>query len=164
MSTKTLDRKTLEGRAYEADLYGWVEDQVALLKAGEVGSIDASHITRELEDLGRTEFNKLVSALRVVLLRLLKWDHQPERRSRSWVRTIDAQRERIEYELEDSPSLKPRLQEALQKAYAYGRRDAERETGLPLSVFPDICPYEWQDVTQRPVHLDDNPSQDKAYD
>jgi hypothetical protein len=159
MSTKTLDRKTAKvGRAYEADLYGWVEDQVALLKAGDVGSIDASHITRELEDLGRSEFNKLVGALRVVLLHLLKWDYQPERRSRSWVLTIYAQREQIADELEDSPSLKPRLQEALQKAYAHGLRDAERETGLPLSVFPDVCPYEWHDVTQRAVHLDDNPS------
>ena len=43
MSTKTLDRRTANvSRAYEADLYGWVEDQVALLKANEVGSIDAS--------------------------------------------------------------------------------------------------------------------------
>ena len=72
MSTKTLDRTVKAGRVYEADLYGWVEDQVALLKAGDVGSIDASHITRELEDLGRSEFNKLVGALRVVLLHLLK--------------------------------------------------------------------------------------------
>jgi hypothetical protein len=158
MSTKTLDRTVKAGRVYEADLYGWVEDQVALLKAGDVGSIDASHITRELEDLGRSEFNKLVGALRGVLLHLLKWDYQPERRSRSWVLTIYAQRERIADELEDSPSLKPRLQEALQKAYARGLRDAERETGLPLSVFPDVCPYEWHDVIQRPVHLDDNPS------
>src|SRR4051794_39526001 len=149
MSTKTLERKTAKvGRSYEADLYGWVEDQVALLKANEVGSIDASHISRELEDLGRSEFNKLVRALRVVLLHLLKWDYQPERRSRSWVLTIDAQREQIADELEDSPSLTPRLQEALHKAYARGLRDAESETGLPPSVFPNVCPYEWHDVTQ----------------
>ena len=45
MNTKTIDRAVKGGRAYEADLYGWVEDQVALLKANEVGSIDASHIT-----------------------------------------------------------------------------------------------------------------------
>ena len=84
MSTKTLDRTVKAGRIYEADLYGWVEDQVALLKANEVGSIDASHITRELDDLGRSEFDKLVGAIRVVLHHLLKWDHQPDRRSRSW--------------------------------------------------------------------------------
>src|SRR3978361_685922 len=103
MSTTTLARTGKGGRVYDADLYGWVEDQVALLKADEVGSIDASHITRELDDLGRSEFKKLVSAIHVVLQHLLKWDHQPERRSRSWVNTIDEHRERIVHQLNDNP-------------------------------------------------------------
>ena len=131
MSTKTLDRKTAKvGRAYEADLYGWVEDQVALLKANEVGSIDASHITRELDDLGRSEFDKLVSAIRVVLHHLLKWDHQPDRRSRSWVITIDEHRRRIRRELRDSPSLKPKIEEAIAEAYPDALDGARRETSL----------------------------------
>src|SRR3954447_9327379 len=150
MSTKTLDRKAAKvSRAYEADLYGWVEDQVALLKANEVGSIDASHITRELDDLGRSEFDKLVSAIRVVLHHLLKWDHQPERRSRSWVITIDEHRRRIRRELRDSPSLKPRIEEAVAEAYPDALAGARRETGLPAKVFPQICPYSWQEIVER---------------
>ena len=76
--------------------------------------------------LGRSEFDKLVSAIRVVLHHLLKWDHQPERRSRSWVITIDEHRDRIVYELNDNPSLRPRIQEATLKAYVSARRQATR--------------------------------------
>jgi hypothetical protein len=163
MSTKTLDRNAVTaGRVYEADLYGWVEDQVALLKAGEVGSIDASHITEELEDLGRSEFDKLVSAIRIVLHHLLKWDHQPERRSRSWVITIDEHRRRIRRELRDSPSVKPRIEEAIGEAYADALAGARRETGLPPKVFPRMCPYSRQEIVERKVFFLDeiSPSDD----
>src|SRR5436305_6903510 len=137
MSTKTLDRKTAKvSRAYEADLYGWVEDQVALLKANEVGSIDASNIIRELEDLGRSEFDKLVSAIRVVLHHLLKWDHQPERRSRSWVITVRTHRRRIRRELRNSASLKPKVEQAVGEAYRDALDGARRETGLSRQLFP----------------------------
>jgi hypothetical protein len=162
MSTKTLDRAVKAGRAYEADLYGWVEDQVALLKANEVGSIDASHITRELDDLGRSEFDKLVSAIRVVLHHLLKWDRQSDRRSRSWVITIDEHRRRIRRELRDSPSLKPRIEEAVGEAYPHALVAARREMGLPAKVFPQMCPYSWQEIVERKVFFQDeiSPSDD----
>jgi Domain of unknown function DUF29 len=156
MSTKTLDRKTAKvGRAYEADLYGWVEDQVALLKANEVGSIDASHITLELEDSGRSEFNRLVSATRVVL-HLLEWDHQPGRRSRSWVITVRTHRRRIRRELRDSPSLKPKVEEAIGEAYPDALDGARRETGLSPQLFPQTCPYTWQEIVERRIAFMDD--------
>lgn len=163
MSTKTIDRKTAKaGCAYEADLYGWIEDQVALLKANEVGSIDASHITRELDDLGRSEFDKLVGAIHVVLHHLLKWDHRPERRSRSWVITIDEHRRRIRRELRDSPSLKPRIEEAIGEAYPDALAGARRETGLLPKVFPQMCPYSWPEIVERKMFFPDeiSPSDD----
>src|SRR3979490_2842698 len=138
MSTKTLDRRSVSVFPKQVPpVYGWVEDQVALLKANEVGSIDASHITRELDDLGRSEFDKLVSAIRVVLHHLLKWDRQPDRRSRSWATTIREDRRRIVYELKDSPSLKPRIEEAVARAYLDAVDGAGQETGLPEASFPE---------------------------
>lgn len=156
MKTKVLDREIIkDGRSYESDLYGWVEDQMALLRANEVGSIDAAHISQELTDLGRSEFDKLVSATRIVLHHMLKWDHQPERRTRSWVITIAEHRHRIIDELGDSPGLKPRIQEATQKAYIAARRTAARETRLAVTTFPEACPYEWNDITQRSIQDSD---------
>lgn len=159
MSTETLDRKTGQTtRTYEADLYGWVEDQVALLRANQAGSIDASHITQELDDLGRSEFDKLVSAIRVVLHHFLKWDHQPERRSRSWVITVRTQRRRIRRELRDSPSLKPKIEEAITQAYPDALAGARQETGLSAQLFPQTCPYTWQEIVERKIAFMDDVS------
>ena len=42
--------------------------------------------------MGEEEYDKLESALRVLMLHLLKWDHQPDMRSRSWTLSIREQR------------------------------------------------------------------------
>ena len=57
--------------------------------------------------MGREQFNKLVSAFRVAMLHMLKRDHQPSLRSRSWVLSIDEQRLEIADVLADNPGLKP---------------------------------------------------------
>ena len=166
MTTKAIDRspsvKPVSTRRYEADLYGWVSDQVALLRAQDIESIDASHITDELIDMGRSEFDKLVSAIRVVSHHLLKWDHQPERRSRSWVITIDEHRARIIHELRDSPSLRPRIEDAMSDAYRLARRTAARETGLSITTFPAANPYDWKTITSRLVSWGDETSPEDA--
>ena len=59
--------------------------------------------------MGREQFNKLVSALRVAMLHMLKWDHQPGRRSRSWMLSIKQARFDITDVLDDNPGLKPHV-------------------------------------------------------
>ena len=56
--------------------------QVALLRAGKLTEIDALNVAEELEDVAKAEFRSLVSAVTIVVLHLLKWDFQPQRRSR----------------------------------------------------------------------------------
>jgi hypothetical protein len=72
---------------------------------------------------------------------LLKWEDQPEGRSRSWLMTIRIQRRDTQELLEENPSLKPYLAEASQKIYESGRDFAVGETNLPLKTFPENCPY-----------------------
>jgi len=155
-NSKVLDRTTKTGRSHAADLYGWAEDQIVLLRTNEIGSIDAAYITQELTDLGRNEFNRLVSTVRIVLLHLLKWDHQSGRRSRSWAMTVAEHRDRIEYQLRDTPSLRPRFSEVIREAYRFARRAAARETQLAEQSFPETCPYDWDDITLRPISWDDS--------
>jgi hypothetical protein len=166
MTTKTKSRtgsiQTPPSRAYRDDLYGWVQDQVALLKVQEVGSIDALHITQELRELGLSEFKRLASATRVTLLHLIKWDYQPERRSRSWLLTIDEQRCQIAETLRANPGLKPRREGIVKSAYAVACRVAARETGLPRAAFPTECPYRWEDIIRREISLDGETSPDGA--
>lgn len=139
---------------YQDDLYTWVFEQVELLKAGRLGEIDAVNIAEELADVGHEQYDKLESALAVLLMHLLKWDHQPERRSRSWVLTVREQRRRIGRVLKKNPGLKPHIAEATADGYLDGRDRASIETGIDDRSFPATCPYSWDDILNRPIEVD----------
>ena len=126
---------------YDTDFYAWSNAQAALLRSGRLAAADIEHIAEELESMGINQRNELKNRLRVLLQHLLKWQFQPQERSSSWVGTIVEQRDRVDLLLEDSPSLRRLLTEALAYSYPRARRAASRETELPLSTFPDACPY-----------------------
>ena len=71
-----------EPASYDQYVYAWSQEQARLLKAGRLDEVDAENVAEEILDVGRNEYDKLESALRVLLTHMLKWDHQPERRSR----------------------------------------------------------------------------------
>jgi hypothetical protein len=134
---------------YGRDFYSWSLEQARLVREGRWDAVDRENVAEEIESLGREQFNKLESALRVLLLHMLKWDHQPERRTRSWALSIKDQRLEFEQILEDNPGLKSRQDEALARAYRRARIAAAKETGLDEETFPSACPYSWDDVTAR---------------
>ena len=134
---------------YDRDIYSWSLEQARLVREGRWDAVDRENVAEEIESLGRTEFNRLESALRVLLMHMLKWDHQPNRRSRSWALTIEEQRLEIEDVLGDNPGLRPRVGEAVTRAYRRARLEAARETGLEEGTFAIACPYSWDDVTAR---------------
>jgi hypothetical protein len=142
------------GRAdYDRDLYSWSLDQARLIRECRWDGVDRENVAEEIASLGREQFNKLESALRILMLHFLKWDHQPAMRSRSWVLSIETQRLEIEDVLNDNPGLKPRIAEAITRAYRKARLEAARETGLEKDAFPTVCPYELADLTDRPFKL-----------
>jgi hypothetical protein len=141
---------------YERDLSGWTNEQVTLLRAGRFDQIDAENIAEELQDVGGREYDKLESALEVLLMHMLKWDHQPERRGASWQITIAEQRERIAIQLRKNPGLKRQIEEAVQDGFRIGRLRAARETGLKPSIFPKRCPYDWTTIMNRDFGLGDD--------
>jgi hypothetical protein len=135
----------------EADLYSWAVRQAELLRAGRLSEIDPVAIAEEIDDVGEEQYDKLESALRVLMLHLLKWDHQPDRRSRSWTLTIREERRRVERTLRKNPGLKSRLDEALTDAYEDARDEASSETGLPLRAFPGTRPFEYAEIMERAI-------------
>lgn len=134
---------------YERDLYSWSQEQARLLREGCFEAVDRDNVAEEIASLGRTEFNRLESALRVLLLHVLKWDHRPALRSRSWVLSIQAQRVEIEDVLSDNPGLKPRIAEALARAHRKARLEAAKETGLELETFPETCRTAFDELMKR---------------
>ncbi len=135
--------------AYERDFYSWLMEQARHIREGRYDALDRDNLAEEIESLGREQFNMLVSALRVAMLHILKWDHQPSLRSRSWVLSIEEQRLEITDVLADNPGLKPRIDEAIGRAYRRARIEAAKETGLEETAFGATCPYSFDDVTSR---------------
>ena len=135
---------------YERDLYAWSQEQARLLKSGRLDEVDAEKVAEEILDVGRNEYDKLESALRVLLTHMLKWDHQPEKRTRSWENTIAEQQNRAERQLSENPSLKARVTEAVQHGYRSARLEASTETNMDVESFPEECPYDWHAILHRP--------------
>lgn len=126
---------------YDQDFFAWANEQAQLLRAGKLADADIEHIAEEIESMGRAEKRELVSRLTVLLLHLLKWQFQPERRGASWEATITVQRDDLDDHLNDNRSLKAQLLEAVQSAYHKASILAHGETGLPRQTFPINCPW-----------------------
>jgi hypothetical protein len=124
---------------YEQDFYQWTQEQTELMKAGALSQLDIPNLIEEIESMGRSEKRELRSRLTVLLMHLLKWDYQPDRRSGSWKSTINTQRMDIDFVLKDNPSLKHNLEIVIDETYRVARQRAADETGLPESVFPLSC-------------------------
>jgi len=151
MDDRTDPKPSKGGIRYDRDLYGWAVEQAALLRAGKIAEADALNIAEELDDVGNEQYDKLESALRVILLHLLKWDHQPERRSRSWRQSIEVQRRHYDKVLRKNPGLKPLVDEAVAEAYEDARLEAAGEIDRDERTFPETCPYPLDVILKRPI-------------
>ena len=141
------------GPAYEQDYAAWLQHQTALMKAGRWADVDAEHLIDEVESLGRSDYAAFTSAVEIVLVHMLKWDAQPDKRSASWVASIVEHRRRIEQSLRDNPSYKSRLADAVERAFDTATAKAAGETNLPLTAFSDANPFDWEAITSRPHQL-----------
>jgi len=133
--------------AYESDFYAWAGEQAGLLRAGRLSEADIGNIAEEIESMGRSEKRELINRLSVLLTHLLKWQFQPALRGNSWRLTIQEQRRKIARHLEDNPSLRASLADAIADAYGDALLGAQRETGLAESAFPETCSYAPEQIT-----------------
>jgi hypothetical protein len=131
---------------YETDFYAWIQEQAKLLRHQQWSQLDLPNLIEEIESLGKQQRAELRNRLKVLIGHLLKWQYQPERRSRSWLMTIRVQRRDTQELLEENPSLKPYLEEVLQRIYESGRDLAVGETNLALKTFPENCSYTLDEI------------------
>ena len=139
---------------YQDDAYTWVLEQIALLKTGHRDQIDVDNIVEELSDLGNELRFRLESAIAVLAMHLLQWDHQKGSRSRSWQITVREQRKRIVLLLKRNPGLKGVLTEAVEVGYDQGRDRALVETKLKEEAFPESCPYTFEEMMTRAIEIE----------
>ncbi len=96
--------------------------------------------------MGKSQKQRLSSNLRILLMHLLKWEFQSEKRTNSWKYTIIEHRRRILEQLEDSPSLKNYLNLKFEATYQKACKDASLEANLSLNIFPEKYPYKVEQV------------------
>jgi hypothetical protein len=131
---------------YTKDFNHWVQQTTQSLRERRWQEIDIDRLIEEIEDLGKSERRGIASQLTRLLLHLLKWQYQPQRRSDSWLDSITDARTQIELAIQDSPSLRNYPAEQLEQSYRQARHKASRQTAIPLTVFPEACPYPIESV------------------
>jgi hypothetical protein len=136
----------MNAKLYETDFYGWTLEQSKLLSLGKFEGLDLVNLVEEIESLGKQRQQELSNRLGVLIGHLLKWQYQPQKRSRSWQVTIQLQREEIQDLLEDNPSLRSYVEKALSKGFRLGLALVLSETPIKKTLLPKECPYGFEQL------------------
>ena len=128
-----------------ADLYledetAWLEATAELVRSRDLANLDLEHLGEYLTDIAIRDRREVKSRLAVLLAHLLKWEFQPEKRTRGWQKTMLIQRQKL-VDFADRGVLRAHAEAILPEAYANAVERAALETGLPNASFPAICPY-----------------------
>ena len=157
--TQNIEQTNTSSNLYEQDFFAWTKQQINYLQNQQWNQLDLAHLIEEIETLGKQQRQELRNRLSILIGHLLKWEYQPQKRSYSWLATLRVQRIDIQELINDNPSLKPCLEEALTQAYIKGLLLAVSETNLPDRTFPKNCPYSLTEILSdrfypgQPSHL-----------
>ena len=126
---------------YQQDETAWLDAMLELLAHGRFAELDHLHLSEYLSDMAKRDRREVFSLLVLLMIHLLKWDHQPTERRGSWRATIREQRRELRQLLE-SGTLRIYAETVLLEAYAEARAQAADETELALETFPVECAWE----------------------
>ncbi len=131
---------------YETDFYQWSLKTAELIRQGRFAELDIENIAEEIESLGKNNKRELSSRLVVLIMHLLKWQHQPKRRSKSWKTTINTQRVELELLFKQSPSLKYAIDDVIEYSFEKAKLLFEDETNISKKALPESCPYSFEQL------------------
>lgn len=113
-----------------------------LLQEGKMTEVDQI-LENLVESMGRSEKRAVSSQLTGLMLHIIKWKCQPEKRSPSWVISIRSARREIADSQEEMPSLNQEFLESIwDKCFASAKQDARDEMGKK----PEIIALSWDEV------------------
>ncbi len=158
LEVEAMQTQSQSSTLYDADFYAWTQQQAEYLRSGKVNALDFENLAEEIEFLGKQLRQELRNRLGILLGHLLKWHYQPQRRSRSWFATIREQRREILEHLQENPSLKPYLPEAITKGYQKGLDLFTRETDLDYRQLPQSCPFSIEQILEAPIEFPEPPT------
>ena len=131
---------------YEADFYAWTKvqaDRLRRLQAERANlDLDLPHLAEEVEDLGRSERNAVLSQLERIIEHCLKLEFSTAREPRAgWLESIDDARAQIAYTLTET--LRGSVADQYERVYGRALRRARKNLHR-YGEAPDLpvdCPY-----------------------
>jgi len=156
-------QKTNWKELYEKDFYLWVMENLRLLKEKRYEEVDWENLLEEIEDMGRSELRSVISYISIILEHLYKLENfkVSQEAGNSWIKSIINAREGLELMFDESPSLRGKAHQELEKSwriavkrliawfeYPENKALAKRFFGrLPTEKdFPSKCPYTFEQV------------------
>ena len=140
----TLDETSLEA-LYEQDETAWLEIMAALAAHQRHEEMDMPHLSEYLTDMAKRDRREVFSRPITLMAHLLKWQLQPDNRSKSWRGTIREQRRELRQLLE-SGTLLNHAKAVLADAFAEARQQVADEADLNLDDAPTVCPWTVEDL------------------
>ncbi|ACK69852.1 protein of unknown function DUF29 [Gloeothece citriformis PCC 7424] len=126
-----------ELNTYEQDFYQWTIEQAKAINERNWNSLDRENLKEEIEALGRSEYNAVVSLLVKEIEHLLKIDYVPIPDCKNkWTSEVIAFKKGIKRKI--SPSMKPKLELEFKEIYTDAKEIVEAEYTISL---PEECPY-----------------------
>ncbi|NDW05051.1 DUF29 domain-containing protein [Jiella pacifica] len=136
------DSRQIAGTArYDEDFTACAFEQAELLRRGQLADADLPHLAEEIESLGNEQIHAMESFYTLLIFHLLKWQFQPQRRTRSWDLTIHNARGQIARGEKRNQTLRAGAEEIVNDIYSQSRGSAAKEIGRPINTFPMTCPY-----------------------
>jgi len=137
---------------YENDFVGWTDQQAALLRGMPQlnnAGLDVENLAEEIEDLGRSDINKITSLMGQVMVHLLKIVADPTAPSRQdWQQAVGGFV--VSIRMAWSPGYRQRVD--MEEIW----KDAMEEAGNALETFdvtlpalPEACPFPLDMFTNR---------------
>jgi Domain of unknown function DUF29 len=140
MTSIQIQTSTL-AQLYDQDFCLWLEQTAQNLKDRNLTALDIENLIDEIEGMSKSQKSAIKSNLEVLLMHLLKYKYQPDKRSNSWRYTILEHRRRLDEAFETSPSLRRYFLERFENCYQAARKLASVETGIPIQTFSLELPF-----------------------
>ena len=108
----------------EQDIELWRNNTIQHIRAKQFSEVDWENLVAELEGMSKSDRQALTSNLIILIAHLLKLQVQfdaPDSMKGSWYESVNEHRFRVKDDLQEKPSLKSYLTQALTKAYPKAR-------------------------------------------
>ena len=111
-----------------------------------------------IDSMSKIAIREMRSHLLIIMIHILKWKHKPQKRSRSWIKSIRNARREIGEVQEETPSVtKQKIESEWEKTFQNAVLDATDEMNLDKQEKRKYNPemLTWEEVFEKEYYLED---------